>query len=202
MKKVTGIIGSATLVLLLGACGGEDEGQSTQGSIDDGEQSSEFGSVDHGVKDKSDLEEQSDDGEIGFSLEGGSIEEEANVPAEEKEAILDTFTRYIDTLNAGDVDAYLDTLSKDGYDLDEERTATKEMLATTELTRSPDNITIVKYTDTEAQVFTTMTTEVKEKESDAEAEKNIGRQVTVLTKEEGTWKVSAVKYMGDPETAE
>ena len=201
MNKLLAIVGTTTLALLLSACSGDDEGQSSQGSVNDGEQSSEFGSVDHGVKDKNDLGAESGESEVGFSLEGGSIEEAANVPADEKEAILDTFTRYIDTLNAGEVDAYLETLSEEGYDLDEERAATEEMLATTELTRTPDDITIVKFEDTEAQVFTTMKTEVKKKGSE-EGEANIGRQVTVLTKDDATWKVSAVKYMGDPEPTE
>lgn len=201
MKKISTIIGTASLALLLGACGGDDDGQSTQGSVDDGEQSTEFGSVDHGVKDKNDLGQEDEEGEVGFNIEGGSIEEEANVPADEKKLILETFNQYIDTLNAGDVDAYLETLSTDGYNLEEERTATEEMLTTTELTRTPDDLTIVKYEETEAQVFTTMKTAVKEKNGDAE-EENIGRQVTVMTKEDGQWKVNAVKYMGDPETTE
>lgn len=201
MKKISTIIGTASLALLLSACGGDDDGQSKQGSVDDGEQSTEFGSVDHGVKDKKDLGDEAEDGEVGFNVEGGSIEEVANVPEDEKELILETFNQYIDTLNAGDVDAYLETLSTDGYDVEEERVATEEMLTTTELTRTPDDLTIVKFEETEAQVFTTMKTTVKEKDGDAE-EENIGRQVTVMTKEDGQWKVKAVKYMGDPETAE
>lgn len=198
MKKVTGLIGMATLALMLSACSGDDDNaQKNSGSIDDGEQTNENGSIDHGVKEKGELD--GEDG--GYSINGVAIEEAVNVPSEAKEAILETFERYIDTLNAGEVDAYLETLSADGYDIDEEREATESMLATTELTRTPDDITIVKYTENEAQVFATMKIEVKDKDSE-EAEITSGRQVTVLTQKDGNWKVNSINAIADPVPSE
>ncbi|WP_251638143.1 nuclear transport factor 2 family protein [Sporosarcina sp. NCCP-2716] len=197
MKKTAGVIGTAALVLMLGACSGGDSSKDDgQGSVDDGEQTNEFGSVDHGVKD----EGKADDG-IGFSLTDGKIEEAAGVPAEHKEAIRKAFSDYIDTLNAGDVKAYLGTLSSEGYNLEEERQATEELLATRTLTRTPDDVTIVAYTDKEAQVFSTMETAVKDKESGA-GDVSTGRQVTVMVHEDGSWKVKSVHYIGDLENAE
>ncbi|MCM3756399.1 DUF3225 domain-containing protein [Sporosarcina aquimarina] len=207
MKKITGLVGMVTLALMLSACSGDDDSaQKNSGSIDDGEQTNENGSIDHGVKESGEKEgkkdETGEDGiDVGFSLEGGSIEEAANVPAEQKIAIVESFSRYIDTLNVGDVDAYLETLSADGYNVEEERAATKELLATHVLTRTPEDITIVKYSDTEAQVFTSMETAVKDKES-GEQDVNIGRQVTVMTNEDGNWKVKSVHYIGDQEPKE
>ncbi|REB08829.1 hypothetical protein DVB69_06830 [Sporosarcina sp. BI001-red] len=198
MKKTTGLIGVASLALLLSACSGDDDSaKKNPGSIDDGEQTNEYGSIDHGVTDKGDKANEDGD-DVGFSLDGGSIEEAANVPAEQKEAIVQAFNQYIDTLNEGDVDAYLESLSSDGYDLDDERAATEELLATRELTRTPTELTIVKYSEEEAQVFTTMETTVKDKES-GKQDVSKGRQVTVMTNENGKWKAKAVHYIGDPE---
>lgn len=189
MKKIPALIGTASLALLLSACSGDGDNKSTSGSIDDGERSNEYGSIDHGVK---------EDGEIGFSLDGGSVEEAENVPEDEKTAILKTFNQYIDTLNAGQVDEYLTTLSTDNYDVDEERAAAEEMLASGELTRTPDDLTIVQYSEEEAQLFSTMKTVMKVKETGQEDARQ-GRQVTVLTKQDGDWKVKAVHYIGDQE---
>lgn len=202
MKKITGLVGITALALMLSACSGdEDSTQNNSGSIDDGEKTNENGSIDHGVKDKGDAgakdEQENDD--IGFSLDGSGVEEAANVPDEQKEAIVAAFNRYIETLNEGDVDAYLETLSSDGYDLDEERAATEQLLATHELTRTPEDLTIVKYSKEEAQVFTTMETAVKDKES-GKQDVSEGRQVTVMANEDGKWKAKAVHYIGDPET--
>ncbi|WP_025785978.1 nuclear transport factor 2 family protein [Sporosarcina sp. D27] len=207
MKKITGLVGMATLALMLSACSGDDDNtQKNSGSIDDGEQTNENGSIDHRVtengKKEGSKDESGEDGiDVGFSLEGGSIEEAANVPTEQKEAIVEAFNRYIDTLNAGDVDAYLETLSEDGYNVDEERAATEELLATHVLTRTPEDITIVKYSDTEAQVFTSMETAIKDKESE-EQDVNVGRQVTVMANEDGNWRVKSVHYIGDQEPKE
>ncbi|WP_432354552.1 nuclear transport factor 2 family protein [Sporosarcina sp. A2] len=189
MKTLSALVGTAALALVLTACSGNEDGKTTQGSVDDGEKSNEYGSIDHGVKDK--------DG-VGFSLNGETIEEAANVPEDEKKAILTTFNRYIDTLNSQQIDEYLNTLSTATYNLDEERAATEELLATGVLTRTPDDATIVKYSKEEAQVFTTMETSIKVNETGAE-EASKGRQVTVLTKEDGDWKVKAVHYIGDPQ---
>ncbi|MBD7909002.1 nuclear transport factor 2 family protein [Sporosarcina gallistercoris] len=202
MKKITGLVGTAALALMLSACSGDDDStEKNSGSINDGEQTNENGSIDHGVTDKGDTgaKEAKEDDDIGFSLDGGGVEEAADVPAEQKEAIVAAFNRYIETLNEGDVDAYLETLSSDGYDLDEERAATEQLLATHELTRTPEDVTIVKYSDEEAQVFTTMETAVKDKESGAQ-DVSAGRQVTVMVNEDGAWKAKAVHYIGDPET--
>lgn len=203
MKKLTGLVGTAALALMLSACSGDDDSaQKNSGSIDDGEQTNENGSIDHGVKDKGETggkEEAKEDEDIGFSLDGGSIEEASDVPAEQKQAIVAAFNRYIETLNEGDVDAYLETLSSDGYDLDEERAATDQLLATHELTRTPEDITIVKYSDKEAQVFTTMETAMKDRES-GKQDVSAGRQVTVMANENGKWKAKAVHYIGDPES--
>jgi major membrane immunogen (membrane-anchored lipoprotein) len=93
MKKLFVPI-SMSFLLLLGACS-SDEGKSTgSGSVNDGEAANENSAIDHGVDDK----------KVGFSLEGGAVEEASGVPAKEKEQILSAFNVYMDTLNEQDVD--------------------------------------------------------------------------------------------------
>ena len=62
------------------------------------------------------------------------------------------------------------------------------------IVRKAENITIVKYSEKEAQVFSTMTANMIEEVSGIEV---VGeaRTVVVLVKEEGKWKVTSVHAM-------
>lgn len=187
MKKLFVPI-SMSVLLLLGACS-SDEGKSTgSGSVNDGEAVNQNGAIDHGVDDK----------KVGFSLDGGAVEEASGVPAEEKEQILSAFNVYMDTLNKQDIDGYLNTLSAKDYDIEEERTVMKDLFSEYELNREVTNITIVKYSDAEAQVFSNLKTSYKQLSTGLETKPN-GRQVTVFTKNDGDWKVASVHYIGDDE---
>lgn len=182
MKKKMAVA-SMALALVLGACGNADD--SNQNDPETGEPAPGSGAIDHGV----------DDNKVGFSMSGDKVEE-ADVPEEEKAEILAAFDTYIQTLNEGDVEGYLATLSPKGYDLDEERKATEEMLENTTMTREADNETIVKYKEDNAQLFSTLKTTFTDKETGVE---NIpeGRQVTVFSKEDGEWKVFSIHFIGD-----
>ncbi|SKA95506.1 nuclear transport factor 2 family protein [Sporosarcina newyorkensis] len=175
---------SISVALILGAC--SNAGETNPNDIDNGEAAPGSGAIDHGV----------DDNKVGFSMSGDQIEEASDVPDEEKKKILAAFDRYIETLNNKDVDGYLATLSKEGYDLKEERKATEEMLNTTDMKREADNETIVKYDKDTAQLFATMKTTFTDLESGVE---NVpeGRQVTVFHKEDGAWKVFSIHFIGD-----
>lgn len=187
MKKMLVPI-SMLVLLLLGACS-NDEGKSNgNASVDDGEAVNENSAIDHGVDDK----------KVGFSLEGGAVEEASGVPTKEKEQILSAFNVYMDTLNEQDVEGYLDTLSAKDYDIEEERAVMNDLLSEYELNREVSNITIVKYSDTEAQVFSNLKTSYKQLSTGLETNPN-GRQVTVFTKNDGNWKVASVHYIGDEE---
>ena len=177
------------LVLVLSACSGDKE-ESSSGSADDGEAVNENGTLDHGVKDKG----------VGFSMTGESIEEAEGVPAEEKEQILATFDVYIKTFNEQDVDGYLDTLSEqsESFDLEEERTKLKETFDVADIKREVSEETIVKYSENEAHVFAKVKTTEKQLSSGLSLDQS-GRQVTVLTKDDGDWKVASIHYVGDQE---
>ncbi|ARK25484.1 hypothetical protein SporoP37_13010 [Sporosarcina sp. P37] len=175
---------SITLALVLGACGNSDD-KNTNAPVNE-EPAPGSGAIDHGVDDK----------KVGFSMSGDKVEEAADVPEQEKADILAAFDNYIETLNQQDIDGYLATLSTEGYDLEEERQATEEMLANTAMKRETDNETIVKYTGESAQVFSTLKTTFTDKESGVENTPE-GRQVTVFNKEDGEWKVFSIHFIGD-----
>lgn len=190
MKKIVGFMLLA-VVLVLGACSKDEETPSTQGSANDGEATSGYGSIDHGVEDK----------EVGFNMMGGTIEEAADVPAEEKTQILEVFNTYIDAFNAKDIDGYIDTLSEhtESFDKMQERADLEEAFSQFDIQREVSDVTIVKYDDSEAQVFSNLNTSMKQSSTGLEANPS-GRQVTVLSKEEGKWKVSSIHYIGDDES--
>jgi ketosteroid isomerase-like protein len=177
-------------ILLLGACSSKDETSPGHGTVNDGEAVNGYGSIDHGVDDK----------KVGFNLTGNTIEEAAGVPAEEKERILATFEIYIDAFNEKDIDRYLETVSDqtDSFDKAEERAYMTNIFSSYNLDRQATDVTIVKYTETEAQVFAKLKTSLKQLSSGLQTNQS-GRQVTVFTKEEEEWKVSSVHYLGDVE---
>lgn len=183
MKKYAAAL-SISAVLLLGACSGSEE--SNPGSVNDGEETPGSGAIDHGV----------DENKVGFSMSGDEVEEAENVPEAERDNILAAFDRYIDTLNQKDLDGYLETLSAEGYDLDEERKVMEDMFERYDLKREADNETIVKFKEDEAQLFSTMKTTITEIASGA-SEMPEGRQVTVFHKEDGAWKVYSIHFIGD-----
>lgn len=135
---------------------------------------------------------------VGFSLTEGSIEEAENIPPEERKQVLDSFDRYINTLNEKDIEQYVKTLSEENYDIAEERKVLSEQLDEYDIKRTVSNITIVKYNDKEAQVYADIVTNYKQLETGLETNPT-GRQVTLFTKKGADWKVASVHYIGDNE---
>ncbi|MEL4024083.1 nuclear transport factor 2 family protein [Lysinibacillus endophyticus] len=142
--------------------------------------------------------EENDESTVGFEVMGDKVEEAPNVPEEQEEQILSAFSEYIDSFNAKDIDRYIETLSKDpqGFDYEEELQYTKEMFEKYDITKSIKDVTIVKYSPEEAQIFSNMETVVKEIETSV-INKETRRQVTVFKNENGDWKVTSVFAMGD-----
>ena len=142
-------------------------------------------------------EEIIEEGTVGFEVLGGSITEASSVPAEEKEKILVTFNEHIESFNAEDIDRYAQTLSKNprGFKYDQELDDVKRIFDQySVIDRKAEDVTIVKYSEEEAQVFSTMTANMIEEVSAIEV---VGeaRTVVVLVKEEGKWKVTSVHAM-------
>lgn len=191
MKKVIALSVLSVLLVLLGACNKEDGSSTNHGSVNDGEVVNGHGTIDHGVK---------EDKKVGFNITGDTIEEAAGVPTEEKTDILKTFNVYIDAFNEKDMDTYLDTLSdqSESFHKMEEREYMDSVFREYDLNRQAIDVTIVKFEEGEAQVFSKITTTMKQIESGFETSQN-GKQVTVFTKDDGEWKVAAVYYIGEDE---
>ena len=134
---------------------------------------------------------------VGFEIANGKIEEAQNVPEQEREAIVAAFDEYIAAFNARDIERYIGTLSHDpkGFNLEEERKALKSAFETYDVERTAEDVTIVKYSELEANVFATLKVDLVEKDTGADLS-SVGRQVTVFKKEEDAWKVSSVYYIG------
>ncbi|WP_332651180.1 DUF4440 domain-containing protein [Lysinibacillus sp. 54212] len=145
-------------------------------------------------KDPEETEKES----IGFEVLGESIEEAADIPVAEKANIVAVFNEYIDAFNAEDIDRYATTLSKNakGFDYEKDLQEAKKQFSQYKINRQADDVTIVKYNEQEAQVFANLNIEMTEETTDTEL-KSQGRQVTVFVKEEGSWKVSSVYYIGN-----
>lgn len=185
MKKIV-VFTVMSVLLILGACSKDEEKPSNSGSAEDGETTAGYGAIDHGVDDK----------QVGFNMLGGSIEEAAGIPTEEKEQVLAAFDRYIQTLNEQEVDAHLAMLSKNAYDIEEERMYMEEQFSEYSLNYEVSNVTIVKYSNQEAQVFSNMKMSYKQLSTGLETNPS-GRQVTVFAKEDGEWKITSVHHIPD-----
>lgn len=135
---------------------------------------------------------------VGFEMSGNNIEEAQNIPEKEKEKIIAAFDEYIDSFNAEDIERYKNTLSKnaEGFNYQEDIKEAQEAFKKYNIKKTPSDVTIVKYTEKEAQVFSKIVTDMTETASKANLSTS-GRQVTVFVKENDDWKVSSIFYIGD-----
>ncbi|MGN7479608.1 nuclear transport factor 2 family protein [Solibacillus silvestris] len=142
------------------------------------------------------LQKTIDDGTVGFEILGETIQEAANVPEDEKNNIISAFDEYIAAFNEKDLERYKNIISKNakGFNYEEDVQAVSEVFDQYDVRRTAEDITIVKYSEEEAQVFSNLKTETKEIETGAELS-GAGRQVTVFVNEDD-WKVSSIYYIG------
>ena len=142
-------------------------------------------------------EEIIEEGTVGFEVLGGSIEEASGVPTEEKEKIIATLNEYIESFNVEDLERYAQTLSESpkGFKYEQELNEVKRIFDQySVIDRKAKDITIVKYSEEEAQVFSNMTADMVEEASGIEVTGE-ARTVVVLVKEAGNWKVTSVHAM-------
>jgi ketosteroid isomerase-like protein len=141
-----------------------------------------------------------DQSTVGFEMSNGEVKEETNLSNEEKTAIIQSFNEYIDAFNAQDVERYMATLAtKDSnFNLEDERKAAEEAFSTYEIERIAEDVTLTKYDESlqQANVYATLKVNLVERETSATLS-SIGRQVTVLSKEDGDWKVASIYYIGE-----
>ena len=150
------------------------------------------------VLDPAETKEIIDEGTVGFEVLGDKVEEVTDIPDEDKKAILAAFDEYIASFNAKDINRYTNTLSKDpqGFDYEEDILAVETAFKNYDVKKTASDVTIVKYSDEEAQVFSNLVTDTTEFATGSQLS-NTGRQVTVFDKEDGAWKVSSIYYIGN-----
>lgn len=139
-----------------------------------------------------------EEGTVGFEIMGDDIEEVAGVPTEEKEAIIAAFDEYIASFNAKDIDRYVKTLSNNpqGFEVEEDMMVAEKIFEQYDISKVASDVTIVKYSENEAQVYSNILTDMTEIASGTELQDE-GRQVTVFVKENGNWKVTSIYYIGN-----
>jgi len=189
--KIIQAITLAVLALTLAACNSNEDTAQNTNTAGDGAPTNTQTTTDHGAEDKSDIN-------IGFEMAGGNIEEETNIPDKEKTALIDSFTEYMESFNEEDTARYMSTISKnpEGFNYDDEKVKVEETFNIYDTTRTAEDVTVVKYNKSEAQVFSNIHTALEQTDTGAKLDQN-GRQVTVFVKEEGKWLVSSVYYIGD-----
>ncbi|MFJ7825304.1 nuclear transport factor 2 family protein [Psychrobacillus sp. NPDC096623] len=189
--KIIQTITLAAIALTLAACNSNDDAEQNSNSASDIAPSNTQTTTDHGVEDKSETS-------IGFEMSGGNIEEATNVPEKEKSALIDSFTEYMESFNEEDVERYMKTISKnpEGFNYDDEKIMVEKTFHDFDTTRTAENITVIEYNNSQAQVFSNIHTSLEQIDSGAKLSQN-GRQVTVFVKEDGNWLVSSVYYIGE-----
>lgn len=187
--KLTHILTTAVLTLLLTACNNNEDTNQNTGSVNDTAPTNSQTTTDHGATDKA---------EVGFEMAGGNIEEATNIPAKEKTAIIASFDEYMEAFNEEDIDRYMNIISKnpEGFNYDDEKVVVEQTFKDYNTIRTSDNVTIIKYNDKQAQVFANVHIALEQPESGAKLDRD-GRQVTVFNKEDSKWLVTSVYFIGD-----
>lgn len=185
MKKM---ILLASVLLLLSACSEDSGAGDNANSVDDSNLTNENNAVDHGIEDKS----------AGFTMDSEGEIIEAEVPKEEETAILAAYDEYIAAFNAEDLNRYMTVIAKEpeGFDREEDQQALEEAFTAYDTKYTPSNKTIVKYSPDRAEVFAEIEVSVEALESGAKTEQS-GRQVVIFKKENASWKVSGLHFIGN-----
>ena len=199
MKRTSmrALIGAGLLALLLAGCS-DEEAADHSGSAQDGQTGQ---GQDTHTQSNDFQAEGGDHSDIGFQMnDQGEVAEAEGIPAEDEEAILTVFEQYIETFNKEDIEAYLDLLlfDEDHFNEEEEREIVEKTFDVYDVERVVELQTINEYEEDQAQVYSDLVLTTKDPDSGAEATQS-GRQITVLNKVEGEWKIASVHFMANPQ---
>ncbi|MBT2570449.1 lipoprotein [Planococcus sp. ISL-110] len=188
MKK---LIVAAGLILTLAACSDSEEPSVNENTVEDGNAANENNAVDHGIDE--DKEEP-----VGFTVDDEGNVIEAEVPEGEANELLAAYVEYIAAFNAEDIDRYMNTIAKepDGFDREEDKAALTQAFEAYDTQYETNDETIVKYEEGRAEVFASLSVNMKDANSD-DAVEQAGRQVIVFKKEDDEWKVTSVHFIGN-----
>jgi ketosteroid isomerase-like protein len=188
-KRIALGIGMSSL-LLLAACSEEDKEQGAEESKQEDVEKAEEKSEDAAPQSNMEL-----------SMEDiGEIKEAEGIPAEDKQAILDSFNQYIEAFNEEDIETYMKVISKNpiNFTYEEEEKYVKSIFDQVDSKRTTENTTIINYTEKKADVYSEITAVTTNPDSGEEATRS-GRQVSVFHKDsDGKWKLTAIFFIANP----
>ncbi|WP_088009512.1 YybH family protein [Indiicoccus explosivorum] len=187
---------AAGMAALLAGCSGEEEAQNPDTAEAGYENTND--AVGHGIADDTVADDAAEDDTVGFTMGEDGMPVAAEVPKDERDALLDAYDAYIQAFNDEDLDAFMDVLAEnpEGFDREEDKQLLIDTFEQFETTYTPSDVTVVKYEEDRAEVFAVIDVDMV----DAEADTNLsqtGRQVVVFAKEDGDWKVTSLHFIGN-----
>lgn len=134
-----------------------------------------------------------EDGTVGYEIVDGKVEAAADVPADVEQDVKTALTEYINSFNDKDLQRFEKTVSQqdETYFTETMKEAQAVFSKYSMIERKSEDVTISKYSEDRVEVFLNMTGRVVEAETELEMAAS-ARQIIVLVKEDGTWKVSSV----------
>ncbi|QPC47522.1 hypothetical protein [Mangrovibacillus cuniculi] len=122
------------------------------------------------------------------------LTEAKNISDVDKQAVIQTLEAQEAAFNAKDIDAYMETISKDplSFDYNEERDFVQSMFKAYDMTMDMETKTIIEYNEAEqtATVHIRTKTSVKEAGNESmEPLEDLSNQVVMLRKEDNEWNI-------------
>ncbi|ANU13793.1 DUF4440 domain-containing protein [Planococcus halocryophilus] len=193
MKKM---IIAASLILTLAACSSSEEPSINENTVEDGNATSENNAVNHGIEEKEETKEKTED--VGFTVDDQGTIIAADVPEEPASQLLAAYKEYIEAFNSEDIDRYMNTIAQDpeGFDREEDKAALVQAFEAYDSVYETSDETIVKYEENRAEVFASLNVKMKAANSN-DAVEQTARQVVIFKKENDEWKVSGVHLVGN-----
>ena len=140
-----------------------------------------------------DLQKTIEEGTIGYEIVDGKVEAATDVPADVEQQVLTALDEYIQSFNEKDLARFKETVSQqdETYYTETMKEAESVFAQYSIIERESKDVTISKYSEERVEVFMNMTGRVVEAASELEMAAN-ARQIIIMVKEDGTWKVSSV----------
>lgn len=129
-----------------------------------------------------------------ISQEPRELTEAENISDADKQAVIQTLEAQQEAFNAKDIDAYMETISKEplSFDYKEERDFVQSMFDAYDMTMDMETKTIIEYNEAEQTATVHIRTKTSVKEAGNESMKpleDLSNQVVMLRKEDNEWNI-------------
>lgn len=140
-----------------------------------------------------DLQKTIDEGTVGYEIVDGKVEAATYVPTDDEKQIRTALEEYISSFNDKDLKRFEQTVSQADATYFSETMKEAQAVFTqfSTIERKTEDVTISKYSEDRVEVFLNVTGRVVEAATDNEMTAS-ARQIIVMVKENGAWKVSSV----------